>query len=266
MSFILSFLCAFLIVLGLIPCIINLARKRGWFDSIGERKIHTGQIPRLGGVGIICGFFVALVLSFLFVGLRAPNAIHFEWRFVAILGAGLGYHLLGLIDDFKNLRARLKLLFQIIFSALIVFAGYYFRVIEIPVAPYSLDLGFLGPVITFFWILGITNALNLIDGLDGLASGIALIGACVWAGVYLKTGQILPALIALSAGGAILGFLFYNFPPATIFMGDSGSLFLGYILAVLPLLGGSGDKAETGLIPAITICLIPILDTFAAIF
>jgi UDP-GlcNAc:undecaprenyl-phosphate GlcNAc-1-phosphate transferase len=157
------------------------------------------------------------------------------------------------------------LFFQILFALLIVSVGYYFRVIEIPVAPYRLDLGLLGPAITFFWILGIANAINLIDGLDGLASGIALIGAGVWAVLYLKTGQILPALISISAVGAILGFLFYNFPPATIFMGDSGSLFLGFLLAVLPLLGGSGEKMETGLIPAITICLIPILDTFAAI-
>jgi UDP-GlcNAc:undecaprenyl-phosphate/decaprenyl-phosphate GlcNAc-1-phosphate transferase len=100
--------------------------------------------------------------------------------------------------------------------------------------------------------------------MDGLAGGIAMIGAAVWALFFFKTGQSLPALVALSACGAIGGFLFFNFPKASIFMGDSGSLFLGFVLAVVPLLGTPGNMAESGLIQAITICLIPILDTFAA--
>ena len=184
--------------------------------------------------------------------------------FVLVLALGLGCHLLGLVDDFKNLSARIKLGVQLLLAIAVVALGYSFSVIEIPVAPYRLELGFLGPIITVIWIVGITNALNLIDGMDGLASGIALIGSIVWAMLYLKTGHYLPALIALSAVGAIIGFLFFNFPPATIFMGDSGSLFLGFLLAILPLIGGKGTAMATGIVPAITICLIPILDTLAA--
>jgi UDP-GlcNAc:undecaprenyl-phosphate GlcNAc-1-phosphate transferase len=115
------------------------------------------------------------------------------------------------------------------------------------------------------WIVGIANAVNLLDGMDGLAGGISLIGVAVWAILFFKSGQSLPAQAACAAAGAILGFLFFNFPPASIFMGDSGSLFLGYLLAVLPLLGYSQNQMESGLVPAITVCLIPILDTFAAI-
>ncbi len=265
MTFLLTFLLSACLALVLVPVVTSVAKKKGWFDSVGERKIHNGQIPRLGGIAIAASFYIAFPLSIVIISSIKSVQISIPWTFWALLAGGLGFHVIGLIDDFRNLKARLKFIVQLLLAVAIVASGYYFRVVEIPVAPFRVELGLFGPLLTVLWIVGITNAVNLVDGMDGLAGGIALIGAGVWAMLYLKTGQYLPAIVALSAAGAVLGFVFYNFPPATIFMGDSGSLFLGYIMAILPLLGRSGAAMETGLIPAITICLIPILDTLAAI-
>jgi UDP-GlcNAc:undecaprenyl-phosphate GlcNAc-1-phosphate transferase len=265
MTFLITFLLSTFFVLVLTPLITRYANKNEWFDAVGGRKIHSGKIPRIGGIGIMVGCFLAFGLSIIIIKALVPGSVRVLPSFYVVMVAGMGYQLLGLADDFRNLRAKFKFIIQLALAAVVVASGYYFRSVEIPVAPYVLRLGLVGPVLTVFWIVGIANALNLIDGMDGMAGGIALIGSLVWATLYLKTGQYLPALVALSAAGAILGFVFYNFPPASIFMGDSGSLFLGYVLAVLPLLGDPYDGIKTGLVPAITICLIPILDTFAAI-
>jgi UDP-GlcNAc:undecaprenyl-phosphate GlcNAc-1-phosphate transferase len=264
MSYILAFILAMGVSTLLIPLITFWAHRRNIFDAHDERKIHTGNIPRLGGLGIYLGFLVgfciaALIIARLFPSFTIPPV------FWVIFGAGLGFHVLGLVDDLRGgLRARFKFFIQLILAIVVVVAGYRFSVLELPFAPYKLELGLFGPIITVLWIVGLSNALNLIDGMDGLAGGIAMIGTAIWAIFFFKTGQSLPALVALAACGAIGGFLFFNFPPASIFMGDSGSLFLGFVLAVVPLLGTAENQAESGLIQAITIGLIPILDTFAA--
>jgi UDP-GlcNAc:undecaprenyl-phosphate GlcNAc-1-phosphate transferase len=265
MTFLLTLVIAFLFVLALIPAIIHVARRRGWFDTVGGRKIHTGKIPRLGGVGIALGFLASYPLAIFIVRSIYPTQAPPSLSFWVLFAAGYGYHLLGLVDDFKDLKGRLKFLVQFLLALCVVLSGYYFQKIEIPVLPYKVELGLFGPAITVLWIMGISNAMNLIDGMDGLSGGIALIGSGVWAMLYLKSGQVVPALAATAAAGACLGFLFYNFPPASIFMGDSGSLFLGYLFAVLPLMGTGSDAVETGLVPAVTICLIPLMDTCAAI-
>jgi UDP-GlcNAc:undecaprenyl-phosphate GlcNAc-1-phosphate transferase len=264
MTFMLAFMLSVFLSLLFTPIVTHMAKKKGWFDSVGERKIHTGNIPRLGGMAISLGFFISFFLALLIINGIKPGTLQPDLRFFVLIAAGYGFHILGLVDDFKNLRGRVKFLVQFLLAIAIVASGYYIRSVEIPVEPFRIDLGFWGPILTVIWIVGVTNALNLMDGMDGMASGVAFIGALVWTAVYLKTGQQLPALVALSMAGAIFGFLFFNFPPANIFMGDSGSLFLGFILSVLPLLGNSEAQMQTGLVPAITICLIPILDTFAA--
>jgi UDP-GlcNAc:undecaprenyl-phosphate/decaprenyl-phosphate GlcNAc-1-phosphate transferase len=265
MSYLLAFILAMGISIALIPLIIHWARKRNIFDAHDERKIHSGNIPRLGGLAIYLGFLVGFCIAAFIIGRLYPS-FAIPSVFWIIFGAGFGFHVLGLVDDLRGgLRARFKFLIQFLLAVVVVAAGYSFRVLELPFAPYRLELGFFGPVITVFWIVGLSNALNLIDGMDGLAGGIAMIGTAVWALFFFKTGQTFPALVTFVLCGAIGGFLFYNFPPASIFMGDSGSLFLGFILAVVPLLGAPTGQAESGLIQAVTICLIPVLDTFAAI-
>ncbi len=265
MTLLLTFLVSAVLSLLAMPIVTAIATSKGWFDSVGERKIHVGQIPRLGGVGIAISFYLAFPIAKAIIDSIHPGRVVLDWHLFSLLGLGLGFFGLGLLDDFRSLRAKTKFAVQLAMALGIIASGFYCRVVEIPLSPFLIELGVFGPILTLVWIVGITNAVNLIDGMDGLASGITFIGAITWALLYLKTGQSIPALVALSCAGAILGFLFFNFPPASIFMGDSGSLFLGFMMAILPLIGRSGTAMETGLVPAITICLIPILDTFAAI-
>jgi UDP-GlcNAc:undecaprenyl-phosphate GlcNAc-1-phosphate transferase len=264
MTFVIIMALSFFIAVVVVPMVGRRARAAGMFDRTSARKIHTGQIPRLGGVGIAAGFFIAAIVVYAVMPLMNRSLV-VDWRLWIALAAGAGYWVLGLIDDFKPLRATLKFVVQFALAIAVVAAGFYFKIIEFPVKPYAIDLAWFGPVLTVLWIVGIVNAINLIDGMDGFAGGIALIAAVVWTLLFYKEGQYLPALVAVAMAGSVFGFLFYNFPPASIFMGDSGSLLLGYLLAVLPLLGSGGSDLDAGLIPAITICFIPILDTFAAI-
>lgn len=257
-----AFVISFFLSALAIPYIRHVARRRGWLDRSDERKIHTGEIPRLGGIGIAFGFFVSAIVSSAALplfGLVFPTS----WKIAILLAGALAIHALGLFDDFKNLRARTKFFVQILIAVAVVAAGYYFRALHLPGVG-RVELGVLGPAITVFWIVGVMNAVNLIDGMDGLAGGIAFIGIAVWGILLFKSELRFEGMLAASMGGAVLGFLFFNFPPASIFMGDSGSLLLGYMLATLPLLANDRTAGGMHLIPAITIALIPILDTFAA--
>ena len=262
MSYFVAFVLSFLIAALVVPSIRKLATKRGWVDGLEERKIHKGPIPRLGGIGIGVGFFCALLLMIGGLKLGGIPVPISPKLFILILGA-VGFHLLGLWDDFRDLKARTKFLIQLALAAAVVAAGFQFHFFWLPVLGH-VELGLFGPIITAIWIVGIANAMNLIDGMDGLAAGIALIGVAVWGILLFKSGLRFEGIIAAAIGGGIFGFLFYNFPPASIFMGDSGSLLLGYMLAVLPLLGNLTTAGGMQLVPAISLAFIPILDTFAA--
>jgi len=241
-----------------IPTIIFVARRRGWFDAVNERKIHTGQIPRLGGVGIFWSFAATLLLVSVFSTGSAKDALAFWPVGLAMVLV----HVVGLLDDFKDLRAKLKFVVHLLAAIIVVAAGYRFRSIYIPVAG-ELRLGYLSYPLSVLWIVGVINALNMIDGMDGLSGGISIIGAFALGVMLLGRGLDTPAIAAVALVGALAGYLFYNFPPAKIFMGDSGSTFLGFALAVLPLLdrmGGGGFWFWDG----ITVLLLPIFDVFAA--
>lgn len=257
-----AFVIAFFLAAALMPYIRLVAQRRGWIDKADGRKIHTGEIPRLGGIGIAFGFIVSATIMSAII-LCFGDARPRSWRVFFLLGGALAVHGLGLFDDFSNLRARFKFIFQTLIAIMVVAAGYGFTRLYLPGIG-NLDFGIFGPVITVFWIVGVMNALNLIDGMDGLAGGIAFIGIAVWGILLFKAGLRFEGMLAASIGGAVLGFLFFNFPPASIFMGDSGSLLLGYMLAILPLLADGSTAGGMRLMPAITVVFIPILDTFAA--
>lgn len=259
MSFVPAFLAA-LLSLFLTPLAIAIARRRGWFDDSNDpRKIHTGQIPRLGGPAMSISFLASLVVLQLSAGTRP------ETRLLVPMAGGLVLHLVGLFDDFRDLRARLKLFAQLIVAIATVAAGYSFSLLPLPFFAEPLQLGIWGKLLTVIWITGIANAVNMIDGMDGLAGGISLIAAASFGAMQLSLGHVEAAAAAFALAGAITGFLFFNFPTARIFMGDSGSLFLGYVLAILPLLGSSGEPEGIGLLSAATILAVPIFDVFAAI-
>ncbi|MFW5694839.1 MAG: glycosyltransferase family 4 protein [Alkalispirochaeta sp.] len=260
---------AFLINVLLTPFILRLAHRFEWYDHINDRKIHTESTPRLGGVGIFVSFVAAAVAG-LTVIVGAPGIAPWSMRSVALILGGLALvHGLGLYDDFVNLRAPLKFAVQLAAGALVALSGALLRVIDLPwIGSVELPPWFAF-ALTILWVVSISNAVNLIDGADGLAGGVALIAALFMGIIALGQGSLVSAVLAFAVVGSLAGFLIFNLPPARIFMGDSGSLSLGYILAVLPLLGF--QRGEPGFMaiapfPVLTLLYIPIVDTLLAIF
>jgi UDP-GlcNAc:undecaprenyl-phosphate GlcNAc-1-phosphate transferase len=247
----------------LTPIIIRVAHNRGWYDDQNDpRKIHNGRVPRLGGVAMFWAFIIATsAASFAGVGdmTQSPwGRVYLPFTLSLTL-----MHAVGLVDDFRDVKARIKFILQSLVAILVITLDFRFRVLPLP--GIFVDLGWVSYPLTYLWIVGIMNAVNMIDGLDGLAGGISIIAAFAYGVIYAKLGLLFPALAAFALVGAISGFLVFNFPKAKIFMGDSGSLFLGFLLAVLPLLHKSAFPAQAGILPAITVLLIPIYDVFAAI-
>lgn len=256
---------ATLLCTATVPVVLWLSHRFQWYDVPNARKIHTGDIPRLGGVGIFVSFIAAFLLASLvfgFAGVPAVWPIHGEILFV--LAGMVVIHVTGLVDDFYNLKAIIKFLLQIIAAALVTMGGFLIRSIPIPFFG-SISLGILSYPVTVLWIVGITNALNLVDGIDGFAGGITAISALSMGFLSVDGSGTSSLGIPFILCGAVLGFLFYNYPPARIFMGDSGALFLGFTLAVIPLLQLPSQPSVTSLLIPVTILTIPILDTASAI-
>jgi UDP-GlcNAc:undecaprenyl-phosphate GlcNAc-1-phosphate transferase len=257
---------SFLVNLGLIPIIIRISHRFKWYDLPDNRKIHTGLIPRLGGVGMTVAFLAAVLITPLILRLTSPAPpMRIEPRLLVLLAGILMIHLLGLYDDFRSMRAPLKFLAQILCASFVAAAGYGIRALTLPYLG-AIPLGVFSFPMTIIWMVSISNALNLIDGMDGLAGGIGAFAAFSMGLIGLIQGQMVTTILAFSLFGAIVGFLVFNFPPAKIFMGDSGSLMIGFSLAVFPLTGISHASAFGTLIVPITLLLVPIIDTVAAIF
>jgi UDP-GlcNAc:undecaprenyl-phosphate GlcNAc-1-phosphate transferase len=256
---------AFLVSLGTIPLILWVSHKNRWYDSTDHRKIHSGDIPRTGGVGIFTSFLG--VPSALFAVSALVPAFAFRVPAVSILPIAVGVIIMfitGLLDDFKNLRARYKLYFQIAAALVVALSGYRFFTFQTPFG-FSVDSPIVSYFVTLLWIVGVTNALNLIDGIDGLAGGVSGIAALFWGVLSLIQGHMFSAVLSFAIFGAAAGFLVYNLPPARIFMGDSGSLVLGFALACLPLVEKVPGTSTRVLLLAVTLLIIPIFDTLAAI-
>jgi UDP-GlcNAc:undecaprenyl-phosphate GlcNAc-1-phosphate transferase len=255
----LSGLCTFVLNLIITPVLLYVADRFSWYDRIDHRKIHNGKIPRIGGVGIYLSFIVGLVIIYY---ARRPLTSE-ETGFVSLklfLSFFIGLSVvqfLGLVDDFANLKARYKFVVQLLVAGAIAFTGHTFRYIYIPIARVVVDTGAFSYVLTVLWIAGVCNAVNFIDGVDGLAGGISSI-------IFLTMGiaSILVKNISIAAMSFVLVF---NKPKAKIFMGDSGSLFLGYALASMPLYDLSNSYAPMKLVLSISFLIIPLFDAIAAI-
>ena len=253
----LAFFISIGVVLILTPAVIFLANKTGAVDQPNARKVHTEPIPRIGGVGIFLACILSLITVELMVHLGGEN-LH-EIR--GLLISGTLMFLVGLIDDYKNLPAKVKLCGQILAAAVLV-VGYNVRV-DFVTNPF-------GDYIYLEWLavpatIGLTNTVNLIDGLDGLAAGVSGLAASTIFLVALEQNFFLITILTATIAGAAFGFLFYNTNPARIFMGDSGSLFLGYMLAGISIIGAMKSAATIALIVPILALGIPILDTVFAI-
>ena len=255
------FLIPLVLSLAITPWVLRLAVKFGAIDEPNARKVHNHPVPRLGGVAIYASFFLSVELLLLF----SPSYYSFSpielQRGVMLMSSLILVLALGIFDDLRPLSARQKFVVQLLAGSLVYLAGFRISSITYPFGPGLLDLGVLDYPATLLWVVGIMNAFNLIDGLDGLASGVAAIASLTIFSISFLLGDTLTAVIGLLLAGTVIGFLRYNFNPARIFLGDSGSLFLGFSLAVLSIQGSTkGTTAIAILVPVLALGL-PIMDT-----
>lgn len=254
---------AFALNLILIPLILLISHHRGWYDRNDHRKIHTEDTPRLGGVGIYLSFLLLSAVGAQLLGRSESTPLIVQ---LLPVFAGLSVvFLMGLVDDFRNLPPHFKLFLQILAATIVTMGDFVIDELTLPFGLPTLRFGILGYPLTVLWIVGLVNAMNFIDGLDGLSGGIAAIAALFSALIGLATGQAAVAIAAIALFGAVTAFLVFNFPPAKLFMGDSGACTLGFLLAVFPLLGGRLNATEFGMVPTVTLLFVPIADTLAAI-
>jgi len=260
-------LVTFFLSVALTPRMIRLSHRQGWFAKSNHRTIHQNPTPRLGGVSIAVSFGLVTVIMFLcdpWLGNTLPPVTHTMTFLLLAIGIATT-HIVGLLDDFIEFRAVYKGLLQLTGGLLALAAGVLINRIDVPFTNIHIVLGPFGPFVTLAWILGTTNAVNLIDGMDGLAGGISCITLAFIGYWGLMTGHLTQAVAAATGLGAVLGFLVYNAPPARIFMGDSGSLTLGYLIAVLSAWGGDYSLFNQFWMLPVTLVLIPLADTMSAI-
>ena len=259
--YLLTFAVAFVLTYVATPLVSALAVKLNALDLPGKRKVHLLPIPRLGGVAIYLGFvgavFLALLLAHYFDMVIAVRPL------IGIFLASTIMLLVGIVDDLRGVRATVKLIFQIIAAVVLVYFGLEINFVSNPFNG-ILPLGLFAIPLTLLWVVGLTNAMNLIDGLDGLASGVTAISAITLFFVALRTHQIGAAILLITLFGVTLAFLRFNFFPATIFLGDSGALFLGFILASASIVGVLKTTLVVALVVPILILGVPIFDTIWA--
>lgn len=244
------------------------------YDHPGTRKIHEVKMPVLGGVGIYLSFVLTIGLNIIILlllthipqlaSLAQPLAGRISvtiGRLVAITGGGTLMMLIGLIDDYRSIPAFTKLLCQIIVALIVAIAG-----IRIT---FFISSGIVATIITVFWMVAITNAFNLLDNMDGLSAGVALVCSAIFFFITYTQGQLLVSVMLSLFAGCLAGFLVHNFHPATIFMGDSGSMFIGYILSVLTIMSTYYTTGSPTLMPVlmpVLILSVPIFDTLSVIY
>jgi UDP-GlcNAc:undecaprenyl-phosphate/decaprenyl-phosphate GlcNAc-1-phosphate transferase len=261
-TFAVAFSVALVVALVLTPVVTAVAHRLGLFDVPDlVRKVHVRQTPRLGGIAVV----TAVMTPIAALALRdndISSAFFADPHLILAFAAGaVGIVALGLYDDLRGADATVKFGVQFVVAIGLWAAGLRVEAIGGSIGA-SVDIGLLSLPLTVLWLVGIINAVNLIDGLDGLASGIALIAAVALFGTALVNDQVLLAVVMAAVSGALVGFLVFNFNPARIFLGDSGSLFLGYVLAVSSL--WTHHKAATatvvGLLP-LCVLAVPLIDT-----
>lgn len=260
-SYLAAFALAMCLAAALTPLARRLAFRMGAVVRPGGRHVHKSTIPRMGGVAIavaICAPLLALFVVDSAVARIIRNEAHLA---VGLLVGGVLVCGVGVADDVRGLRPRYKLLAQIAASAIAYGFGFRIPAVHVPFVG-ALSMGVFALPVTILWIVGITNAVNLIDGLDGLAAGVVFFAAVTNFAVALISTSVFVAVLMAAVMGALLGFLFYNFNPARIFMGDSGSYFLGFVLATSSLAGPAHKaSAAVSLLVPIVALGVPIFDT-----
>ncbi len=252
-AYVVAFTIALAVAYFITPRVIGLAIKTGAMDAPDARKVHTKPIPRMGGLAIYAGFILAVLAS-----------MHVNREILGLLAGGTVILIVGIIDDLMQLPAKVKLMGQIVAAAVLVLFGVRIEWITNPFGD-ILYLDYLAVPLTILWVVGLTNTVNLIDGLDGLAAGVSTIASVTILLVALQQNFWTVAILSAALAGSALGFLQHNFNPAKIFMGDTGSMFLGYMLAAVSVIGAVKSAATIALIVPIVALGLPIMDTAFAI-
>ena len=259
-----AFLAAILAGAVLTPLVRTIALRYGFLDhALTSRKVHGRPVPRLGGIAIVAAFYAPLVALFFTnseVGRRfyaSPD------RALGLFIGGLAIAALGIYDDLRGSGAGKKFLVQFAVAGFMYWIGFRIDHLANPFGA-ELHLGWLGLPFTLLWIAGVINAMNLIDGLDGLAGGVAFIAIATTFAFSFTRGEPLMILFTAALAGSVLGFLFYNFNPASIFMGDTGSMFLGFVLATTAIQTGQKSSTAVAIVVPIIALGVPIADTLLA--
>ena len=254
MAYVIAFGIALIVTYVITPAVKCLACRVGAMDNPNARKVHHGAVPRLGGLGIYIGFLASVLyslpLSTEVIGLLMGSAV-----IIAV----------GVWDDICQIPAKVKLLGQIFAAVVLVACGVRVDWVLNPFGDYIYLSAFISVPLTILWVVGFTNMVNLIDGLDGLAAGVSSIAAVSVALIAYQMGQWNSVAITVAMAGAAIGFLQYNFNPAKIFMGDTGSMFLGYTLAAVSIMGVMKTAATVALVVPVIALGLPIMDTAFAI-
>ncbi len=245
MTHLLAFSVAFFAVLLMTPVVRLLARKTDFMDVPSSRKAHKRPTPLLGGLSVLLGFLAAVAVGMYFVHEPVTS------RFLGFLGGAFLMFLIGLVDDRVGLSPVTKLSGQLAAGLLLLFSGNTNGLIT--------D-GWMDMSLSLFWVIGIINAFNFLDNMDGISSGIAFIASMAFLVICSLQGQVLTAILAAAAAGASLAFLRFNFNPASIFLGDAGSMFLGYVMASVALMSTWHQSSHLFLLVPILILAYPIFD------
>ena len=266
-----AFLLAFIVSFMATPYTIKIAHKIGAVDvPKDKRRMHKRAMPKFGGPAVILGFIVSMIYLIIIMTIEGSLDLFTEQEYgKKLLGVLLGIGAItitGILDDTKTLKPWQKLIGQVIAATVVVMFGTKIEHLNIPFL-YKVGLSdVFSTILTILWIIGVTNAINLIDGLDGLSSGISLISCISLLIIFLMNGSPMIATIIVTAvSGALVGFLPYNFSPAKTFIGDTGSNFLGFMLAVVSILGVAKTYTMAVIVLPVIVLGLPIFDVMFAI-
>jgi UDP-GlcNAc:undecaprenyl-phosphate GlcNAc-1-phosphate transferase len=258
--YLITFLLAFGISFMLTPLVRRISLTMKWMDNPNWRKVNRKPMPLVGGLAIFAGFAIALVTVLPKTSLATNMHTLFK-----LLACAFIIMLVGIADDIIGLSPRRKLFYQVAVSVIVYFLGFSILKISNPLGGYFDTPFWLGLGVTVFWIVGFTNSINLMDGLDGLAAGISAIiaGSLFLTGIRWNNPTV--AILSIALAGGALGFLRHNFYPAKIFMGDTGSMFLGFMLAIISMESSYKGMTFATLIIPIVAMGVPVVDTGLAI-
>lgn len=266
-----AFTIAFMTSFMATPYTINLANKLGAVDTPkDERRINKTSMPRLGGLAVIAGFIISVVYLLVIMTIEKNINLVQENYIMKLAGFIVGGLIIGIVcfvDDVKNVPAIVKLIAQIIAAIVVIKSGIRIDNLDIPFLNLPNTNSIFYDLLTICWIVGITNAMNLIDGLDGLSTGVSIISCISLLIIFSLNGSPLISIILVTAlCGSLVGFLPYNFNPAKTFIGDTGSNFLGYCLSIISILGIAKTYTALVIIAPLIVFAFPLADTIFAIF